>query len=762
MNMLTTLKRIVQELNRIPGLDPALARLVSLVKEAMQVDSCSLYLADYEQQHFELRATDGLAPDAIGQVKIGFSEGLIGLVGQREEPLNIENAHQHPRFKHYDEVKEEQYNAFLGTPIIYQRKVLGVLTMQQQAMRRFSEDEEAFLVTLATQIAIEIANADMLGELILSESNALPAGTQEVSGVAGSSGLAMGVGFVRRQALTLDQIVSRKTRGLRDDIDIYRQAVKKTKAEVTALSAGLDDSLPEDVRGIFVLYDQLLDANSLGREVEAQIRDGWDAPSALKIVIEDYAARFRAMEDPYMQERAVDIIDLSNRILANIIKRARPDQFTPDTPFILVAEEISAPMLAEYQDGLLQGIIAIRGSQNSHAAILARAMGLPAIMGVNSVLPGILEGKWLFIDGYAGTITISPSATQKEVFQTLIDEEHALFDKMEAQSDLPTITQDQHAISLLINAGLSVDLDLQDKPNIAGVGLFRTEIPFMLREGFPSEQEQFQLYRSILQAHPDKEITMRTLDVGGDKPLPYFPITEENPFLGWRGIRMTLDQPEIFLVQARAMIRASEDLTNLHILLPMITTVNEVKEAKRLLKQAFFEVRDESSDNRTTLMMPQIGIMIEVPAAAHQIPQLAAEVDFFSVGTNDLTQYLLAVDRNNPKVSNLYNGFHPAVLNVLQDIVNKAKLLHVPITVCGELAGDPAGAILLMAMGYDKLSMSAYNIRKINWVLRSIHLYSAQHLLSEVINMHDPAQIKARIDQYLEEHQLGGLVRAGA
>jgi phosphotransferase system enzyme I (PtsP) len=255
---------------------------------------------------------------------------------------------------------------------------------------------------------------------------------------------------------------------------------------------------------------------------------------------------------------------------------------------------------------------------------------------------------------------------------------------------------------------------------------------------------------------------MRTLDVGGDKPLPYFPIVEDNPFLGWRGIRMTLDQPEIFLVQARAMIRASEDLTNLHILLPMITTVSEVKEAKRLLQQAFFEVKDESLANRSTLMMPKIGIMIEVPAAAHQIPHLAAEVDFFSVGTNDLTQYLLAVDRNNPKVSTLYNSFHPAVLAVLQEIVDKAKLMHTPITVCGEMAGDPAGAILLMAMGYTKLSMSAYNIRKINWVLRSIQLYSAQHLLSEVINMPDAQQIKTRIDMYLEEHQLGGLVRAGA
>mgnify|MGYP000406850732 CR=1 FL=1 len=759
--MLTTLKQIVQEVSRTPGLEAALNRLVTLVKAAMQVDSCSIYLANYEQQHFVLTATNGLDPAAVGQVCIGFSEGLIGLVGQREEPLNIENAHQHPRFKHYPEVKEESYHAFLGTPIIYQRKVLGVMTMQQQAQRQFSQDEEAFLVTLATQIALEIANADMLDELIKSEGMALPSGQQSINGVPGSSGLAMGQGFVWDKQILLSTLVNRQHQDEAHEISLYRCAVSKTREEVALLSHGLDDSLPDDIKAIFTMYDQLLDANSLGREVEHHIKLGWNAATSLKIVIEEYAARFKAMQDPYMQERAVDIIDLSNRILGYILNPLQQTNTFPEESFILVADEITASMLAECPSERLQGVLSIHGSQNSHAAILARALGIPAIMGVTSVLPSLLDGKMLLIDGYAGVITISPEQLQAQEFARLINEEHALSAKIDALGNEPSITLDNHAMSLYVNAGLSVKHELADNDNIKGVGLYRTEIPFMQRDHFPPEQEQYELYRSILQSHPTKAITMRTLDVGGDKPLAYFPIVEDNPFLGWRGIRLTLDQPEIFLVQARAMIRASEEYTNLQIMLPMITSLSEVKEAKRLLKQAFYEVKEESNDAYSNLMMPKIGIMIEVPAAVYQLPQLAQHVDFFSVGSNDLTQYLLAVDRNNSRVSSLYNSFHPAVLTVLQQIAQQALMLHKPITVCGELAGDPAGVVLLMAMGYQKLSMNAHSVRKINWVIRSIELHHAQQLWSEVSALDDPNAIKMRVDLFLETHGLGGLVRAG-
>lgn len=283
----------------------------------------------------------------------------------------------------------------------------------------------------------------------------------------------------------------------------------------------------------------------------------------------------------------------------------------------------------------------------------------------------------------------------------------------------------------------------------------------MMRERFPSEQEQFELYHSLLSAYPQKEITMRTLDVGGDKPLSYFPIVEDNPFLGWRGIRLTLDHPDIFLVQVRAMLRASLGLSNLNILLPMISSINEVKEAKRLIKQAFLEIKEEAFKQGKLLSKPAVGVMLEVPAVIFQIPQLAQHVDFFSVGTNDLTQYLLAVDRNNARVASLYSSYHPSVLNALQQIMTISAKENIPVTVCGELAGEPAGALILMAMGYSKLSMNAYSLRKINWVIRNISINDAEGLLKQVLRQETQQEVIEIINDYLETKELGGLLRAG-
>lgn len=765
-SILTVLKSIVQEVNQIPRLTDALFRLAIRVKETMQVDSCSIYLADYSNQEFILKATDGLAVDAVEHVRIGFSEGLIGLVGQREEPLNIENAPQHPRFKHYPEVKEENYNAFLGTPIIHQRKVLGVITMQQSAMRKFSEDEEAFLVTLAAQIALEISNAETRGALNPHAGMYVGNMQKNVRGVPGSPGLAMGVGYSPHAAYTLNTWIVKQSDNTQQEIDYYRKGVEVTRSQVELLSDRLEGQVPDDVRAIFQLYHQLLDANSLGREVEAKIREGWDAASSLKLVVEAYAARFEAMEDPYMQERAIDIVDLSNRILLNILAAVKgksvTDRDRPQQACILVAEEVSAPMLAEFPREFLAGIISVRGSNNSHAAILARAMGVPAVMGCQNVSPTLLEHKEILLDGYAGEVIVSPEKAIRAEFSQLIEEERVLSERIDSEAEEACETQDGCQVSLMINAGLSTELETASASGQVGIGLYRTEIPFMLRERFPSESEQVALYRKILESAPDSEIAMRTLDVGGDKPLPYFPITEENPFLGWRGIRLTLDHPEIFLVQIRAMLRASIGLKNLSIMLPMISSVAEVNEARRLVEQAFFEVEEEARHQGVTLHRPRLGIMLEVPSVLYQLPQLAKKVDFFSVGSNDLTQYLLAVDRNNTRVASLYNSYHPAVLSALYDIVKQADQHQVPVSICGEIAGEPGGAVLLMGMGYRKLSMNAFNLRKINWVIRNVNLSEAQGLLSCALTSDSYEEVYHHINQYLEQRGLGGLVRAGS
>jgi phosphotransferase system enzyme I (PtsP) len=281
---------------------------------------------------------------------------------------------------------------------------------------------------------------------------------------------------------------------------------------------------------------------------------------------------------------------------------------------------------------------------------------------------------------------------------------------------------------------------------------------FLDRQGFPSEKEQTHWYQQVLAQYPQREVTMRTLDIGGDKSLTYFPITEENPFLGWRGIRVTLDHPDIFLVQVRAMIKANIEHKNLNIMLPMITSVNEVDEANRLINQAYYELREEYQQ---PIAKPKVGIMLEVPSVLYQLPALAKRVDFFSVGSNDLTQYLLAVDRNNNKVASLYSGFHPAVLSALNHIAEQSKALMIPLSLCGELASEPAGALLLLAMGYDQLSMNAHNIAKIKWVIRHTSYQRARVILDHVLTLSSVDQVMSYLNEQLEHLGLGGFNRAG-
>ena len=783
--MLTTLRRIVSEFSQEAELQSALERMVSSVKKAMKTDCCSIYLADYHQQHFILMASDGLAKASQGQASVGFSEGLVGLVGQREEPLNIANAQQHQDFIHAPEVEEDEFNAFLGTPIIHQRKVLGIIAIQQKESRYFTENDEAFLVTLSAQLASALANAEV--KSLLNQQQEQTPGVKQLHGIAGAPGIALSEIIVCQPRADLAAVSLKKSSDSNKQLIRFEQAVEKTRLEFKALSSKLSESIDDDSLAIFDVYKQLLDQANLGQEVSAKILQGWRADSALKLVIEHYISQFEAIENSYFRERASDIRDLGTRLLINVQQQAQEELILP-SEFILLAQDVSASMVAQYQHQGLLGIISLSGSNNSHAAILARSLGLPAIMGINAIVLSQLHQQQAIIDGYSGELFINPDETLIQEYQYLLSQEKALTDKVMEVANLPCITQDGRAIEVQLNAGLSAGFEHSAQLGALGIGLYRTEIPFMNRNCFPSEQEQTQLYRKVLQVFPKHGVTMRTLDVGGDKSLPYFPINEENPFLGWRGIRITLDHPEIFLVQVRAMLRANQGLNNLEIMLPMISGVEEVDEAMRLINQAFFELKAELTKDITTELMsasnndghlslkqaqmkaqavagqlvrPKVGIMLEVPSVIFQMEALAKRVDFFSVGSNDLTQYLLAVDRNNSQVANLYDAFHPAVLNALNSIAKQSAQQLIPISLCGELASQPAGAILLLAMGYDKISMNGHNVPRIKWVIRHIAFEQAQNILDKTLTLSTAKQVHSYLNEQLENLGLGGFIRAG-
>lgn len=762
--MLKILKRIVQDVTTASHLTDALTILVQRVRKAVDADAVSVYLIDNKHAQYVLIATEGLNKLAQSRVRVGFDSGLIGLVGRREEPINIENAPIHPDFHHNSLLCEEHLKAFLGVPIIQHRKLYGVLTVQQAAERYFDDAEEAFLITLAAQLGGIIAHADATGELTtLTEPK--PVGTKKtespqaaLAGVGSVPGVGIGRAVVVYPLADIDAV----PRHTIDDVDaetkMFFNALQSAREDMQRLSKRMKSSVAEEEHALFDVYVRILDQESLGAEVAAVIsREQLSAQAALASVIKKHVQQFEHMEDDYLRERASDFRDLGRRVLAALQLSQREEVIYPRRT-ILIGEDITASDLAEVPEGLLAGVVSARGAHNSHVAILARALGVPTIMGVRGLKMEHLAGRAVVVDGYLGHVYLSPSKAIFAQFKKLAQEEQTLNLSLVSLRDKPAETLDNYHVSLQVNTGLAMDAGLSLSVGAEGVGLYRSEVPFMSRDRFPSEDEQYIIYRQILKAFAPHFVTMRTLDIGGDKVLPYFPVKEDNPYLGWRGIRVTLDHPDVFLMQVRAMMRASEELGNLRIMLPMITTLSEVDEAALLIEQAFQELLEEGC----RIEKPQIGVMIEVPAAVYLARNLAKRVDFLSVGSNDLTQYLLAVDRNNARVASLYDAFHPAMLQTLMKIVEGGHAAGIEVSICGEMASDPLAVILLLAMGYDTLSMNSTSLPRVKWVIRNITLARARKALTEVLDMEHASEIRLYLQKTLEDEGLGGLIRAGA
>ncbi|MBB6340433.1 phosphotransferase system enzyme I (PtsP) [Pseudomonas fluvialis] len=755
--MLNTLRKIVQEVNAAKDLKAALGIIVQRVKESMGSQVCSVYLLDPESNRFVLMATEGLNKRSIGKVSMAPNEGLVGLVGSREEPLNLEDAASHPRYRYFAETGEERYASFLGAPIIHHRRVMGVLVVQQKERRQFDEGEEAFLVTMSAQLAGVIAHAEATGSIRgLGKQGK---GIQEAKfvGVAGSPGAAVGSAVVMLPPADLDVVPDKSVDDIDAEMELFGKALEWVREDMQELSAKLAKQLRKEERALFDVYLMMLEDAALGGEVRAIIKTGQWAQGALRQVVNAHVARFELMDDAYLRERASDVRDLGRRLLA-YLQEERKQQLTYPDNTILVAEELSPAMLGEVPAGKLVGLVSVQGSGNSHVAILARAMGIPTVMGAVDLPYSKVDGIAMIVDGYHGEVFTNPSAELCKQYRAVVEEERQLVKGLDALRGLPCETLDGHRVPLWVNTGLLADVTRAQERGAEGVGLYRTEVPFMINERFPSEKEQMQNYRGQLAAFHPLPVTMRTLDIGGDKALPYFPIKEENPFLGWRGIRITLDHPEIFLVQVRAMLKASEGLNNLRILLPMISGLQELEESLHLIHRAWGEVRDEGVD----IPMPPVGVMIEIPAAVYQVRELARQVDFLSVGSNDLTQYLLAVDRNNPRVADLYDFLHPAVLHALKLVVDGAHAEGKPVSICGEMAGDPAAAVILMAMGFDSLSMNATNLPKVKWLLRQLSLSKAQELLAQLLRMDSPQVIHSSLHLALRNLGLGRVINPAA
>jgi len=751
------LSRITQAISLAENQQQVLDIIVNNVSKELDVEVCSVYLADHHLNQFVLMATFGLNQDQVGQLHIDFNAGLVGLVGQREEPIHLQSAKSHPAFQFIEDINEEEFSAYLGVPIIHQRKILGVLCIQQREERHFEVDEETFLITLAAQISAVLSYSEI--DAIISDEKQSRI-TRCINGIPASNGVAVGVARAVFPNLDINSIPQRKTDDITAEINKLNRAIKRTHIQLKNMSNRMKGLVSDQELSLFEAYQQILGSAGLEDEIEQQIQKGFWAPYALRVVIGKHLKAFRSMEDPYLRERAHDIEDLANRVLGNLLKKNSFEiELSADT--ILVAETITASMLAEIPLDNIIALVSLKGSSTSHAAILAKALGIPAIMGLEPCQINRLDAKTMVVDAYNGQIYVSPDKAFVKRYKKLVKEEQQLVKDLAKEQLKPNQTKDGKYIKLMVNSSHPIDFIKAQNSGADGIGLFRSEIAFMQQQQFPSEATQTQIYKNILEGFNGLPVTIRTLDIGGDKQLPYFKINDDNPFLGWRGVRVTLDHPEIFLVQLRAILKASLGKKNLRIAIPMISTVEELYECCRLFNQAFAEIEEENTDSNLILHRPQFGIILEVPSAVFQLEEIMKRVDFISVGTNDLIQYLMAVDRNNMKLKNLYSHFQPSVLKILKQIADQCRASDTDLHLCGEMASDPLAAILLIGIGYRELSMSAGNLSKVKRAISRFTVKEMQQLAQQVMVYQTDSKIQSELLKAMDDRGLGGLVRAG-
>lgn len=747
--MLMHLREIVEKVAMATSLAEALEVLVNETCEAMQTDVCSIYLADHLRQCYYLMATRGLKKPSGVAIRLGFDEGVVGAVGRQSEMLNLADIREHPEFKYLPQLKEGQLKAFLGVPVVYRRQLLGVLVVQQRERRFFSETEESFMVTLSMQLAVILSQAQtkgIFGQYRQSRIKAIPV----------SQGIVMAYGWQDTSQPSFDSICEASALNENDEKQRLINAIENAASECRRISKRFIANSQKESAAIFDLYNHLLHDPQLKKRLFSAIEQGAVAEWAVKTVIEDYVEQFSRLHDLYLRERGADLRALGQRLLFHLDDSLTLTDQWPER-FILVADELSASLLAEMPLEQLAGVIVRDGATHSHSAILIRAMGIPAIMGAD-IDPSLLHNRFLILDGYRGEVFIEPENIIAQEYKQIIAEEDVLSRLAEGALEQEVILKNGEQVHIHLNAGLSPRYEQQINVAVDGVGLYRTELPFMLHNGFPSEDEQKQLYQEVLQLFANKPVVLRTLDIGADKQLPYMPISEENPCLGWRGIRVMLDQPEIFLIQLRAMLHANLSTQNLRILLPMITSINEVDEAITLIKRAREEL---SVILEQAVPMPQIGVMFEVPSLLFLLPELKKRVDYISIGTNDLTQYLLAVDRNNTHVAAIYDNLHPSMIRFLAKVHEECSRIGMPVSVCGEMAGQPLGVMALIALGYRSLSMSGRSVPRVKYLIRGLQPKLIEKLLPELLEAETSDAIRQILSLFMETNGLGGFVRGG-
>ncbi len=704
-----------------------LNKVVKLIAMDMVAEVCSCYVMRAGEV-LELFATEGLHKSAVHKTRLRVGEGIVGHIAGSARPLALSDAQAHPAFAYRPETGEDIYRSMVGVPIIRGGRVMGVLAVQNRTQRHYTEEEIETLETVAMVLAELVTSGELVVAEELKPVDGLGLLPLRLEGVRLTGGIGMGLAVPHEPRVSVQRLVAENPE---EELARFRDAIASMHSRLDELFSApeLDGGEHKDVLEAYRMIAE--DAGWIARISEA-IRTGLTAEAAVQKVNEDMRVRMSHVSDPYLRERLHDLQDLTNRLLRHLAGgsgTAAGGELPED--FILVCRSMGPTELLDYDRRKLRGVVMEEGSPTMHLTIVARALDIPVIGRVKDALARIEAYDPVILDGEHGQVFIRPSDDIQEAFANAVrvrEERQAAY---AALRDVPAVTRDGVAVELLLNAGLLVDLQHLEETGADGIGLYRTEIPFMARPHLPDVEAQTLLYSRVLEHAGGRPVVFRSLDVGGDKVLPYWRSSEEdNPALGWRSIRITLDCPAVLRQQLRALLRASVD-RELKIMFPMIADVSELDRARALLDM---EIEHERRLGRALPSAVRVGTMLEVPGLAFQLREVLRRVDFVSVGSNDLTQFLFACDRGNPRIAERYDPLSPGMLRFLRQVRIKCDEAGVEISVCGEMAGKPLEALALLGLGFRRLSMVAPAVGPVKTMIRSVDLGPVRDYLERLID----------------------------
>lgn len=708
-----------------------LNRIVKEIAQNMVAEVCSFYILRNDGV-LELFATEGLNPQSVHRAQLRLGQGLVGTIAASTTALNLTDAQAHPAFTYLPETGEEAYNSFLGVPVLRSGRTLGVLVVQNKSKRVYRDDELEALETTAMVLAEIIASSD--GGWLERPGLELDLGRPiSFSALGLNEGVGLGHVVLHEPRIVVTNLFNEDSAA---EIIRLENAINSLRLSIDNMLERREVAAEGEHREVLEAYRMFAHDRGWVRRLEEAINNGLTAEAAVEKVQSDTRARMMQMTDPYMRERMSDFDDLANRLMRQLMGQSpKTIAETLVKDAIIVARSMGAAELLDYPRERLRGLVLEDSSATSHVVIVARAMGIPVVGQVKGVVAMAENNDAIIVDGDDGMVHLRPQQGLEAAYAEKVRfraKRQALFKELR---DVPSVTKDGIEITLLMNGGLLVDLPQLDASGAEGIGLFRTELQFMIASTFPKAEQQERLYRSVLEAAKDKPVTFRTLDIGGDKLLPYFRSTgqEENPAMGWRAVRLSLDRPGLMRTQLRALLKAAGG-KELRLMLPMVTEVAEIRLAREIIER---EINHLSRFDYTLPARVKVGAMIEVPALLWQLDEFMEAVDFASVGSNDLFQFLMAVDRGNSIIANRYDQLSPAFLRVLRHIVLTSERHQTPVTLCGEMAGRPLTAMTLIGLGYKSISMSPAAIGPVKAMLRELNMAQLNQDLNEVLDGHN-------------------------